>query len=266
MQKSFEKISGDTEGVAYEFPVYRIKGASPGAPSAYLQAALHGGELPGVVAIDALMPKLRAGGSRGADQRRHHHRAMGQSDRPRAISLRRSAGPLPSRHTRQLQSRFSAARAAGPALFRPTDMPATADRRLKARLLSCRSATTSCSTCIATTRACRISTCRRAVASDGRLRRRYGRRSGDDWEGRGRRRVRGGARSIPIWASGQRDARAPRRDHGRVARPRRRRTAPRPVRRRGLYRLLVRAARSRTPRSRRRRHSPALPRRSTMSR
>ena len=35
------------------------------APSAYLQAALHGGELPGVVAIHALMPKLRAAGAEG---------------------------------------------------------------------------------------------------------------------------------------------------------------------------------------------------------
>ena len=58
MQKSIERISGDTEGVAYEFPVFRFAGADKAAPSAYLQAALHAGELPGVVAIDALMPML----------------------------------------------------------------------------------------------------------------------------------------------------------------------------------------------------------------
>ena len=65
MQRSIEKIAGDTDGVSYEFAVYRIKGRSHGAPSAYLQAALHGGELPGVVAIDALMPKLRAAEAEG---------------------------------------------------------------------------------------------------------------------------------------------------------------------------------------------------------
>jgi uncharacterized protein len=58
MQKSIECIAGDTEGVAYEFPVFRFEGSDKAAPSAYLQAALHAGELPGVVAIDALMPML----------------------------------------------------------------------------------------------------------------------------------------------------------------------------------------------------------------
>lgn len=58
MQKSIERITGDTEGVSYEFPVFRFAGADKAAPSAYLQAALHAGELPGVVAIDALMPML----------------------------------------------------------------------------------------------------------------------------------------------------------------------------------------------------------------
>lgn len=58
MQKSIERITGDTEGVSYEFPVLRFAGADKAAPSAYLQAALHAGELPGVVAIDALMPML----------------------------------------------------------------------------------------------------------------------------------------------------------------------------------------------------------------
>jgi uncharacterized protein len=65
MQKTIEKIAGDTDGVSFEFAVYRIKGHTSGAPSAYLQAALHGGELPGTVAIDALMPKLRAAEEEG---------------------------------------------------------------------------------------------------------------------------------------------------------------------------------------------------------
>lgn len=58
MQKSIERIAGDSEGVSYEFPVFRFEGADKSASSAYLQAALHAGELPGVVAIDALMPML----------------------------------------------------------------------------------------------------------------------------------------------------------------------------------------------------------------
>ncbi|RWM20998.1 MAG: peptidase M14 [Mesorhizobium sp.] len=58
MQKSIERIAGDSEGVSYEFPVFRFDGSDKAAPSAYLQAALHAGELPGVVAIDALVPML----------------------------------------------------------------------------------------------------------------------------------------------------------------------------------------------------------------
>ncbi|RWC92826.1 MAG: succinylglutamate desuccinylase/aspartoacylase family protein [Mesorhizobium sp.] len=58
MHRSIERIAGDSEGVSYEFPVLRFEGTDEAAPSAYLQAALHAGELPGVVAIDALMPML----------------------------------------------------------------------------------------------------------------------------------------------------------------------------------------------------------------
>ncbi len=59
MQKTIEELCGDTDGVAYELVVYRFWGSSPQAPSAYIQAGLHAGELPGVVAIHALMPRLR---------------------------------------------------------------------------------------------------------------------------------------------------------------------------------------------------------------
>ncbi|RVD49542.1 peptidase M14, partial [Mesorhizobium sp. M8A.F.Ca.ET.023.02.2.1] len=40
MQKSIERIAGDSDGVSYEFPVFRLTGADKAAPSAYLQAAL----------------------------------------------------------------------------------------------------------------------------------------------------------------------------------------------------------------------------------
>jgi uncharacterized protein len=65
MQKSIERVAGDSEGVSYEFPVFRFAGTDKSAPSAYLQAALHAGELPGVVAIDALMPMLNKAEAEG---------------------------------------------------------------------------------------------------------------------------------------------------------------------------------------------------------
>lgn len=65
MQKDIERIDGDTVGVSYEFPVYRFAGSDASAPSAYLQAALHAGELPGTVAIHGLMPLLRKAEAEG---------------------------------------------------------------------------------------------------------------------------------------------------------------------------------------------------------
>ncbi|PSJ52124.1 succinylglutamate desuccinylase/aspartoacylase domain-containing protein [Kumtagia ephedrae] len=65
MQKSIETILGDTEGVAYFFPVFRFEGTDEAAPAAYIQAALHAGELPGTVAVDALMPLLRKAEAEG---------------------------------------------------------------------------------------------------------------------------------------------------------------------------------------------------------
>ncbi|MHA6641665.1 M14 family metallopeptidase [Mesorhizobium sp. A623] len=68
MLKSIERLAGDSDGVAYEFPVFRFTGSDKSAPSAYLQAALHAGELPGTVAIDALMPKLAKAEAEGRIQ------------------------------------------------------------------------------------------------------------------------------------------------------------------------------------------------------
>ena len=42
MKKSIEKISGDTEGVAYEFPVFRFEGSDSAAPGAYIQLGAFG--------------------------------------------------------------------------------------------------------------------------------------------------------------------------------------------------------------------------------
>ncbi|TKB07919.1 MAG: succinylglutamate desuccinylase/aspartoacylase family protein [Mesorhizobium sp.] len=65
MHKTIERITGDGEGTTYEFPVFRFDGSDKTAPTAYLQAALHAGELPGVVAIDALMPMLATAEAEG---------------------------------------------------------------------------------------------------------------------------------------------------------------------------------------------------------
>lgn len=64
-EKSIEIIAGDTAGTNYNFAVYRFAGSDRAAPTAYIQAALHGDELPGVVAIHALMPKLRQAEAEG---------------------------------------------------------------------------------------------------------------------------------------------------------------------------------------------------------
>jgi uncharacterized protein len=59
-------IEGDTPGVAYSLEVLTFKGSDRAAPGAYLQAALHGGELPGVAAIHFLVPMLEAAEKAGS--------------------------------------------------------------------------------------------------------------------------------------------------------------------------------------------------------
>lgn len=135
MQRSIERIDGDTGGVFYEFFVYRFAGKGSGAPSAYLQAALHAGELPGVVAIHALMPKLKAAEAEG--------RIRGD------ITIVPSANPIGRAQylygdhqgrfhlgTRVNFNRaFPKVERPDPALLPADEALATVDRRLKARLL-----------------------------------------------------------------------------------------------------------------------------------
>ncbi len=135
MKKSMETITGDTEGVAYEFPVFRFDGSDKAAPRAYLQAALHAGELPGTVAIDALMPLLLKAEAEG--------RILG------SLTLVPWANPI-GRAQYQYdthQGRFHAGTRVNfnrdfplvdrpnPALL-PDTANATVDKKLKARLLS----------------------------------------------------------------------------------------------------------------------------------
>ena len=134
MEKTIETIPGDTEGVAYSFPVYRFRGTREAAPSAYIQAALHAGELPGTVAIDALMPRLRQAEAEG--------RLRG------SITVVPAANPVGRAqfHFGGLQGRFHLGTRANfnrdfPLLDRPDpalaeELGGTVDKRLKQRLIA----------------------------------------------------------------------------------------------------------------------------------
>ncbi len=135
MKTTIEKLPGDTEGVSYELTVFRFKGSSKQAPTAYIQAALHAGELPGVVAIHALMPKLRAAQAEG--------RILGD------ITIVPSANPVgrAQYHFGDVQGRFHLGTRTNfnrdfPLLDRPDKnalppmtLAATVDIRLKRRLV-----------------------------------------------------------------------------------------------------------------------------------
>ncbi len=58
MRTEEEILRGDTPGMEWRLKVHRLAGSDPFAPGAYLQAALHGSELPGVAAIHFLLPML----------------------------------------------------------------------------------------------------------------------------------------------------------------------------------------------------------------
>ena len=60
MKRTTRSIIGDTPGVTYSLDVLTFKGSGRSAPNAYLQAALHGGEFPGVAALHFLVPMLEA--------------------------------------------------------------------------------------------------------------------------------------------------------------------------------------------------------------
>lgn len=59
-------FAGDTPGHHFEMRVLRFEGRDQTAPKAYLQASLHGGELPGGAALHHLVPKLIEAEARGA--------------------------------------------------------------------------------------------------------------------------------------------------------------------------------------------------------
>jgi len=66
MLQDIETIRGDLPGSEWRLKVYRFRGARPdGAPAAYLQAALHGDEVPGVATLHVLAARLRELAARG---------------------------------------------------------------------------------------------------------------------------------------------------------------------------------------------------------
>lgn len=133
MEKTVEIIEGDVEGVSHALTVLRFAGRSAQAPSAYLQAALHAGELPGVVAIDRLVPMLRKAEAEG--------RMRGR------VTVVPAANPIgrAQYHFHELVGRFHLGSRTNfnrdfPLLARPDasllpDRPAAEDVRLKRRLL-----------------------------------------------------------------------------------------------------------------------------------
>ena len=65
MDKTIITIPGDLPGLSYSLTVLRFSGSDPAAPTAYLQAALHGNELPGVAALHVLISRLKAAEAEG---------------------------------------------------------------------------------------------------------------------------------------------------------------------------------------------------------
>lgn len=59
-------IEADTPGAAWRFPVFRFRGSEKGAPSVYIQAALHAGELPGTALAHFLLQRLEQAEAEGA--------------------------------------------------------------------------------------------------------------------------------------------------------------------------------------------------------
>ncbi len=65
MQRTSKTFPGDTPGLEWTLVVLTFKGTAPSAPKAYLQAALHGSEFPGVAALHFLIPLLEKAESSG---------------------------------------------------------------------------------------------------------------------------------------------------------------------------------------------------------
>jgi predicted deacylase len=135
MRTEDERIAGDTPGTEWRLRVHRYDGIDPGAPRAYLQAALHGGELPGVAALHYLLPMIARAEAEG--------RLLG------SVTAVPQANPIGAGQSLfgENQGRFSLASRTNfnrdfplidrpdPDLLATDDAPIAAEKRLKARLV-----------------------------------------------------------------------------------------------------------------------------------
>ena len=156
-RRARSSIRGDTPGTNWSFSVLRFTGTSRDAPAAYLQAALHGDELPGVAALHYLVPMLLAA-ERGREgcwatspwfptpTRSPWHSICSPSISAASTS---AAGSITT-----VTSPFSRSRI--PAACRATRRRCPPRCGSRPACSSCRSGMTSCSICIATTRRCLI--------------------------------------------------------------------------------------------------------------
>lgn len=135
MQKTIRTIPGDTVGLSYHLDVLRFSGIDPKAPKAYLQAALHANELPGVAALHYLIPMLETAEAEawllgdvtvvpkanpiGAAQYLFHEHA-GRFSLASRVNFNRD---------------FPLSRPGGARLRHPLDAPVPAEKRLKSLLL-----------------------------------------------------------------------------------------------------------------------------------
>lgn len=135
MQTRIETISGETPGLDYHLVVHEFAGSAAGAPSAYLQAALHAGERPGVAAIHFLMPMIAAAKREGRLKGRvtlvPQANPVGMAQHLMGDHFGRFSLATRTNFNRD----FPVPDATGVTPFDAADAPVFAERRLKSRLL-----------------------------------------------------------------------------------------------------------------------------------
>ena len=135
MRKEIKTFQGDAPGQEWQLNVLNFYGSDPQAPAAYLQAALHGGEFPGVAALHFLVPMLQQAEDEGlllgnvtivpmanpiGMSQFLNHQHLGRFDLATRVNFNRSHTLLPDFDTSGLPS---------------LDAPISADKRLKAELM-----------------------------------------------------------------------------------------------------------------------------------
>ena len=135
MNRETKTFQGDAPGQEWQLNVLNFSGSDPQAPAAYLQAALHGGEFPGVAALHFLIPMLQQAEDEGrllgdvtivpmanpiGMSQFLNHQHLGRFDFASRTNFNRSHALLPDFETSGLPN---------------LDAPISADKRLKAELM-----------------------------------------------------------------------------------------------------------------------------------